>query len=115
MTTWPATLPAPLLSGYQEGQANNLLRTEMEVGPAKVRRRTQANVRPISFSLILDDAELEDLLEFYNTMTQCGALPFDFTDVRTSDTLSCRFNSTLPFQPLGGGLYSVNISLEVLP
>ncbi len=45
MATWPATLPAPALSSLRETPPDNLIRTQMDKGPAKVRRRTTANVR----------------------------------------------------------------------
>lgn len=115
MTTWPATLPAPLLAGYQETLADNTLRSQMDKGPDKVRRHTTANVRPLSFSLVLTATQLSALIAFYNTTTLGGSLAFDFTDIRTSETLSCRFSTPPVFSPVGGGPYTVNISLEVLP
>lgn len=115
MTVWPAQLPCPLLAGYQEGLANNTIRSEMDTGPAKVRRRTAANVRPLSFGMVLTKALLADLITFYNTTTFGGTLAFDLTDGRTAATLSCRFTAPPSFRPQGNGRYAASVSLEVLP
>ena len=60
MTVWPSSLPAPLLSTFKETPPDNVIRTSMDVGVAKVRKRTSANVRPISFSLMLTPAQVDE-------------------------------------------------------
>lgn len=42
MAFWPTTLPAPLKPGYGLDPEDQQLRTDMEVGAARVRRRTRA-------------------------------------------------------------------------
>ena len=40
---WPATLPQEILAeGYEEGLPDVLVRTKMDAGPDKVRRRATA-------------------------------------------------------------------------
>ncbi len=47
-------LGKPLAANYQETPPDNLVRTPMDVGPAKLRRRTTANVRQLSVLYVVD-------------------------------------------------------------
>lgn len=42
MATWPANLPAPLRRGYEINPDDPILRTQMDAGPDRVRRRFTA-------------------------------------------------------------------------
>jgi len=55
---FPANLPAPLLSGYGLKQQSNLLRTKMDSGHARVRRRFKSvpTIMSASWSLKKDEA-----------------------------------------------------------
>lgn len=58
MATYPSTLPKPITRGFQL-QANDMtLRTDMEVGAARVRRRTAARNDILSVSLLFTDAQM---------------------------------------------------------
>ncbi len=51
LIVWPAELPQRVLaSGYSESLGDGRLRTQMETGPMKVRRRFSAVARPIAAS-----------------------------------------------------------------
>jgi hypothetical protein len=114
MPSWPS-LPAPLANGVQESFADNLHRTPMDIGPAKVRRRTTANPRPLSFNMLLSKAQLSTLETFYNSTVSGGALAFDMTHPRTGATVSCRFLQPPAFSSVNGLYFTVSVSLEVLP
>ena len=58
MATWPDTLPAPNLSGYQLTQTDPSLRTEMEFGAARSRRLTYARNDRVRASWIFTDAQM---------------------------------------------------------
>lgn len=115
MTDWPTTLPPPQLSSFQETPPNNLIRTGMDVGPDKVRRRTTADVRAITFVLALSKAEVAILDAFYNTTTFSGLEPFNIEHPRTEATVVARFVEPPQYQEREGVVYMVNISLEILP
>ena len=52
---WPLTLPQlPLVSGYSESMPSNLIRSETDTGPAKVRRRGNAKPVTVQASYIMD-------------------------------------------------------------
>jgi hypothetical protein len=116
MPEWPSTLPdEPIESGYEETFADNLLRTEMDKGPPKVRRRTQANVNKATFPFIFTKAELGYFTTFYKVDLAEGALPVDWT--HPIHGTSIQFNIVPPVKvtPIGGGFFSVNLTVEILP
>ncbi len=113
MTTWPATLPAPAINTYKESPPNNTRRTSMDKGPAKARRYTSANTRPVTFSMKLTPEQVVTLDEFYELVG--GFVEFDFVSPRTGDTLSARFVENPNYSDQDGVLYNCSVSLEILP
>lgn len=113
---WPGDLPArPLIAGFEETFPDIALRTQMDAGAAKVRRRYTAAVRPLTVTYILTDAQVTSLDGFYLSTAAAGALPFDWTHPRTLDVVSVRFTQPPRITARGAGLWDVSIGLEVLP
>jgi hypothetical protein len=115
MPTWPNTLPKALIEGYAETPANNVLRTQMDVGPAKTRRRTFANVRNLTINLLLSSAQWTALDNFYDVETLSGSLPFDMPHPRTNVTGNFRFVSPPQLSALSSNYFKIAVSLEQLP
>ena len=62
MATWPGTLPDYVMqSGFSETLPNNVIRTKMEVGPPKMRRRGTAAPRPMKWKLYMTTAQVATL------------------------------------------------------
>ena len=119
---WPATLPQKFNEeGYSEGMGKNLIRSNMDAGPAKVRRRTTSAVRPMSGTMQMTSTQLQDLVEFYETTIMHGSLPFEFPNPRDAGVLLVRFadDGLTDWRPNGYGegeqMWSVPIRFEVLP
>src|SRR5262249_41506214 len=132
---WPAELPQIVqLSGYQESPPDLVLRTQMDAGPAKVRRRFTSGVRPIQASLVLHENQCQMLDNFFVRDCAGGALAFDWqtqrspdaselvdeSDVVTDSTFllvarSMRFAKRPTYTSLGGKLYQATLELEILP
>lgn len=110
MATWPATVPITR-ENFSESPPRRTIRSDMDVGPAKVRRRSTAAVRPVKLSLFLNDSQLDDLEEFY---LDNDALSFDFVHPRTSNPVKARFTSE-PEYSLVETMYRVSVDLEILP
>lgn len=115
MAVWPSQLPPPFKGTFSESPAENTIRSSMDVGPAKVRRRTTANIRPISFTLRVPQELIDVLQEFYEDDTVSGALAFDYTHPRTGEAIQARFASVPSISHLEADVYSISISLEILP
>jgi len=112
MQTWPSTLPNPDYEGFVEQMTNNILRTSMDAGAPKQRRRFTAVFRQIKFSLKkLTSAQRDTLIFFYNTV---GAGEFYWTDPVDGITKTARFIEPPSFSG-DESLINANISIEVLP
>lgn len=115
MATWPVLLPAPALNSLSEAPPNNVIRSSMDKGVAKTRRRTTASTRPISFGLVLTPAEIIILDSFYTDDTFSGSEEFTYIHPRTGTTCTARFLEPPSWQEREGVCYGANIQLEILP
>jgi|SaaInlStandDraft_3_1057020.scaffolds.fasta_scaffold35421_2 hypothetical protein len=115
MATWPGTLPSPIADGYQEIMADNAIRTQMDVGLAKVRKRSTA--APVRFQLAynMTATQVTTLETFFNTTINDGVDQFTMANPRT--TVSENFRITAPPQITisSGTNYRVVITMERLP
>ena len=119
MPTWPTELqPYPLVSGYQEAPPNTAIRTEMDTGPAKQRRRYTAAPRTITGAVVLKTkAEVDVLDAFFVTTLQGGALSFDWQD-RNGVTRTFRFvagSDALTYEPIEPDRWRASMRLEIMP
>ena len=113
--TWPETLPQILLiEGYAESMADTSIRSSMDTGPAKVRKRTSAAIRPLKGTIILTETQLAAFKNFYITDLSGGALRFTWEDPVTEEELEMRFTAP-PSWKRDGLIYKVNLDLEILP
>lgn len=121
--SWPSGLPDKVLrEGYEEAAPANILRTSMDKGPAKVRRRTTSNVRRFQVRMELDalNNEVETFDDFVMNTLKGGSLKFDWTHPRTGTSVEFRFivpTGEPPFRltNVGGTNYQASFSLEILP
>jgi len=114
---WPATLPQNISTdGYGQAAADNALRTSMEIGPAKVRRRTSAAPRPVSATIIVTEAQLVIFKAFHADDILDGSLRFNWLDPDDGTTaVEMRFTEPPSWSYEGGGLYNIAMALEILP
>jgi len=115
VAAWPVTIPDTLLrSGYSQSCANVSIRTEMDVGPAKVRRRATAGVQPVQGQIELTTAQLGYLRTFYNTTLLGGSLRFSWKDPITEASAELRFVEPPSWTAIGID-WQVSLKLEILP
>ena len=115
--TWPEYLPQKVeKDGYSETPPDSRIRTPMDMGPAKVRRRFSAQVRPLSIVMNMTEEQLADFDTFFATTTESGSLPFDFPNPRGTGVLTVRFGEKSPqYGDFNGNSCAVSFDLEVLP
>jgi hypothetical protein len=90
--TWPAGLPATLLlAGLSKEPQNNVIRTAMDAGPKKARRRYTGKTYKYSGKQVFSAAQLETFERFYELALADGVLRFNFTDPVTLETAEFRF------------------------
>lgn len=115
---WPtaSSFPQePLMRGNNESAPATTLRTEMAAGPPKVRQRFTAGYYTNSYSFIMTDTNVDDLMTFYNTTCSGGAESFEWSHPRTGSTEDWRFIAPPYWRSLANGLFEVTIELEQLP
>lgn len=107
--------PEPLRRSGGGSYASTAIRTPVSVGPAKVRRRSSCQVRPFSFTFLMNDTHRAELDTFYHTTTKGGSLDFEMTDPVAGGTPDWRFTAPPSWVQVGPALYEVTIALEQLP
>lgn len=116
---WPLTLPQrPLSSGYSEKPGSNILRTPMDAGPAKMRRR---GTRPdtITCTYLLTAAQIATLETFCETTIQ-GTARFGWPHPRTTSAVEARLvpdgeGSLYSLAPVSRDSWLMTANFEVLP
>ena len=117
---WPSSLPQYLrLQGYAQARVNDTIRSTMGYGPDKVRRRTTGTIENIQGTLVLTNAQLSTLSNFYNATLTGGAERFNWVDFLTvnesSPTIVKYRFLTPPTYSNIGKFWTVVLSLELLP
>ena len=116
MATWPPSIPQDfLVNGYRERPPKNTIRTQMDAGPDKVRRRATTKPRTISGVIELTRAQVETLDAFFRTDLEDGALRFDWVHPRTLAAVQFRFLEEPEYSPVSGATWTASLNLEVLP
>ncbi|WP_291299287.1 hypothetical protein [Elioraea sp.] len=117
MPAWPSTLPgAAEIEGYSERPTDLAIRTPMDVGPAKVRRRYTAGVTAIEGTMLMSAAQTVTLMAFWRDTTAAGSLSFDWTHPRTGEVARVRFTVPPELRPEdAGALWRASLRMEILP
>lgn len=110
MGTWPNSIKITR-SNYNEKPPSRTLRSKMDIGPGKLRRRSSNAIRPLSLSLNITPDELDIFDEFYLAN---DSLTFDFPNPRTGEIDRARFASE-PEYTHNETRWQVAVSLEILP
>lgn len=113
---WPDTLPqSPLADGWEETLPDNVLRTQMEQGPPKLRRRGTAAAGTMRLQFLLDAAGCAALDTFYEETLAHGVRPFLFPHPRRGAVVACRMTQPPEYAALNGGFFRARLTMEVLP
>lgn len=116
MPIWPANLPQRFLAaGYSETMPDNVLRTQMDQGPDKVRRKSTDGVWEFSGTMRMTGVQLESFLDFYRD-TLKEVAKFNFPHPRKGTPIMVRFAKAPSYQPVSAsGPWDVSIAIEQSP
>ena len=112
---WPASLPQDVLQGWEKSLDSGLLRTPMDQGPAKQRRRFSATARPYTVTVQMTGTQVTTFEAFFDDTIKGGSLPFDWLDPRTQTAVTFRFVKEPMERHRAGEVYQIPLQLEVLP
>jgi hypothetical protein len=113
---WPISLQQILNQanfGIEIG--DTVLRTDMDVGPKKFRRRFTKGIDVFTASINLDMDEYTTFYTFFNTTLNGGTLPFTYNHPITQVPTDFRFRGPPKISPIGGRTFVVSFEWEALP
>lgn len=93
MSAWPSTLPLPNLAGYKLKKRNNVLRTDMDSGQARHRRRSSFKMYDLNVVFRFTKTEKAIFDTFFEDTIFSGVAWFtmDLTLDGTMKTFAVRF------------------------
>jgi hypothetical protein len=129
MPSWPASLPQTQFLNMTEQRQDARVRTTMDAGPAKMRRRFTTAVRAVVTPIVLDGTQRQAFDSFWINDTQEGSLKFSWSDPATDSTVNFRFVSPPMWTLDSGGaagipatsgatgtrLWRAQLHLEIVP
>src|SRR5690606_8662050 len=101
--------------GFHETVPDNVLRSQTDAGPAKLRRRSTSGVRGLTLAYMLSKAEVAALESFYLDTLAGGIVSFTLAHPRTGGNVTCRFKKPPAYVALNGAVFRAGLELEVLP
>lgn len=114
---YPPLLPTlAVLRSFAASEADNIVRTPMDAGPAKTRRRSTA--APLRWNMghpAYTAPQLRAFLQFFREDTAHGSLPFQMADPVMGGVMTCRFAAPPSWAAVTTEEFSVSVSLEILP
>jgi hypothetical protein len=120
MDTWPATLPQRLSNDTSVKDDESRAITDMDSGPASVRKRFTAFTQTVKGSMILTGTQLQTFNTFFRTTIKQGSLSFNWIHPFTEETVAIRFKSKPEWKCIRSGsvdyrLYQSSMELEIQP
>lgn len=114
--SWPATLQDKLnQESFSVELGDTVLRSDMDIGPAKVRRRTTRPIDVYTCSINLYQTDYSTFMTFFNTYINGGVTPFEFVDPFSGNLTEFRFVGTPTVSPLGSaGWFRITMKWEKL-
>lgn len=118
--TWPGSLPQDTFRQLDLEPEDNRLRTQMDSGPVKMRRRFTAVPIKKRHSMTLRGDDFQTFKNFYETTLKDGTLRFDWTDPVDGTTVEMRFVTPYTASLAAGGsanerVWEINMNLEIMP
>lgn len=114
--SFPSTLPAPLIDGYGFDPESPLVKTDMDAGPARVRRRFTSRPTQYKAAWIFTQQELATFEAWFDLNAMSGAAWFSTPawNGKGQVTVTARIPSgTFAVTKRPGLMWGVSASLEI--
>lgn len=113
---WPATLNNTLdVDSFSYKIGDTTIRSDMDIGPQKVRRRHTKSVDTISCSQKISFSLYQDLYDFFDIDLNGGVNTFSFNHPFTGLPMECRFLGPPEIRPIGGVEFTLSMQWEIVP
>lgn len=110
MATWPSKFKI-LRDNFTESLPDRVISSNMDVGPAKKRRRTILTSYRINLTTVIAMSDVDEFRQFY---LDNDVSVFDFVHPRTNQIVQARFAS-VPSPTLNETYYTASVELEIMP
>lgn len=113
--TWPSDLPAPEIDGYGIQPQAAIIRTDMDQGPARQRRRFRSAPTHYPVKWFMTEPQLSTLESWFHHVIEDGAAWFDISlrNGQGLQSVEARFIAPWQATMMGGPHYEVSATLEV--
>jgi len=119
---WSTSVPSSFQqNGFQYSVQPGIIRSDMETGPAKIRRRFTGVAHYYSGSIIMTKAEFETFESWFENTVAFGSLDFTFPDpfnLASNITVRFKIDNNSPYTAVPEGNSSdlkVSFALEKMP
>lgn len=118
---WPSSLPQrPLVDGYKRTLPNNLIRSSMDTGSDKVRKRGRFKPQVINATYVLTNTQRNALETFVHNSIAEGAICFNWPHPELNRLVRARIKASqdglLDFAPYKDtSRWAVTLNLEIWP
>lgn len=115
IASWPVSLNPNLeADSFKFKIGETRIKSQFDIGPAKVRRRTTRGVDTANGSIIILFSEYATFRTFFDTTINGGTDPFTIIHPITRVTATFRFVDTPEIRPLGPNI-EISMSWEEIP
>jgi hypothetical protein len=114
MPAWPASLPKPLLSGYQLQPLDTAIRTDMDAGKKRTRNRYTRTPTAVPCAWVFSDLQMAIFEAWYAQQIANGAAAFTLTlkNGYAAQTVTAKFSGPYTAAP-DGRRWHVSATLDV--
>lgn len=117
---WPATVPDTFeASGFAYDSDSGVLRTDMDSGPAKARRRFTSTTKNMKGTIIMTRSQFQTWETWFQDTIFHGSLSFTMTDPVHGGSMTVRIvgsKGSKPYSWSQNGVWvSLNLTIEKLP
>jgi hypothetical protein len=113
---WPITLQSLVNEdGFSHALGETSIRSAMDIGPEKIRRRMTKSVDLFNVSINLTTTQYSVFYNFYDLTLNGGVESFYFNHPITGVQATYRMKGQPAIRSLGGGQFRVSMEWEQLP
>lgn len=115
---WPSTLPSPRADGYGLTPVDPVIRTDMEAGAPRARRRSAARNDRIAVAWVFTDAQMATFRTWFDDPAEAaGGANWFYLNVIIGAgglmSMQCRFVDIWKAQMVSGSIWNVSATLEL--
>ena len=113
--TWPPGVNDKVLLGEIEAPVDNVVRSPMDQGTPKTRRRFTIELTDVDFSQIMTVGEYGIFRDWYKNTLGDGALPFDIRLPSSGQIMAFQFRQRYSINLISDNSYRVSLALLQVP